>query len=187
MEYSGDEIPYTSHDRRSVVILNDQIYRHKVLRINYTTYDMRRDQDSINPRTHSDIMVLSSETEEDTSSSHPYWYARVIGVFHANVLYRGPLSQTSEPQHMEFLFVRWFGRDMSWKSGWKAQQLHRVGFIPGDDDSAFGFINPDQVIRGVHLIPAFTFGRTEDLLPPSAIARSPNEKHSDWQMYYVGM
>jgi hypothetical protein len=129
-------------------------------------------------------MVLSSETEDD---HHPYWYARVIGVFHAKVRHRGPLSQTLEPQHMEFLFVRWFGRDISWKSGWKSQHLHRVGFIPGEEDSAFGFINPDQVIRGVHLIPAFSLGRTEDLLHPSVIARSPNEKHSDWQMYYVGM
>ncbi len=30
-------------------ITNNRIYHHKVLWINYTTYDVHRDQDSINP------------------------------------------------------------------------------------------------------------------------------------------
>lgn len=34
------------------------MFRHSVFRVDYTTYDMRRDQDSINPRTHPDIMLV---------------------------------------------------------------------------------------------------------------------------------
>lgn len=60
--------------------LNNQLYRHKVVRINYTTYDLRRDQDSINPRTHPHIITLSMP-----GTDHPFTYGRVIGVFHANV------------------------------------------------------------------------------------------------------
>ena len=60
------------------------IYQHRVLRVNYTTYDMRRDQDSLNPQSHPDIMLLSHEDKND-DNWHPYWYARVIGIFHANV------------------------------------------------------------------------------------------------------
>ena len=45
----------------SVKLINDRIYRHKVLRVNYTTYNVHRDQDSLNPRTHGDIMVLSGD------------------------------------------------------------------------------------------------------------------------------
>jgi len=59
-----------------VTFLNNRIYSHKVLRVNYTTYDMRREQDSLNPRTHPDIMVLSQEPKmhEDGTPEHPYWY-----------------------------------------------------------------------------------------------------------------
>ena len=60
------------------------------MRVNYTTYDMRRDQDTINPRTHADVMVLNPGDEESEDERHPYWYARVCGIFHANVLYLGP-------------------------------------------------------------------------------------------------
>jgi hypothetical protein len=43
-------------------------------------YDLRRDQDSVSPQRRADVMLLSHE--DDTSDPHPYWYARVIGVFH---------------------------------------------------------------------------------------------------------
>ena len=68
---------FTSEGRNTVTILNNLIYSHKVLWINYTTYDMRREQDFLNPRTHADIMVLSQEpeTHEDGMPEHPYLYA----------------------------------------------------------------------------------------------------------------
>ena len=50
-------------------------------------------------------MVLSVD------DTHPYWYARIIGIFHAMVLQIGPKSKSQEPKKMEFLFVRWFGLD----------------------------------------------------------------------------
>jgi hypothetical protein len=170
------------------MILNNRIYSHKVLRINYTTYDMRREQDSLNPRTHADIMVLSQEpkTREDGTPEHPYWYARIIGIFHAHVLHTGPNSRTSEPQRMEFLWVRWFGLDQEHPSGWHTKRLHRVGFVDGENEAAFGFVNPEQVIRAVHLMPAFHHGRGTSNLKPS-IARPLTEKDEDWVYYYVGM
>jgi hypothetical protein len=48
------------------------------------TYDCRHDQDIINPQMHSDVMVLTDK-DEDTDNTHPYWYAHVIGIFHAMV------------------------------------------------------------------------------------------------------
>ena len=38
-QYDGDELEFTANDRRSVIIENNEIYRHKVLRVNYTTYN----------------------------------------------------------------------------------------------------------------------------------------------------
>ena len=37
------------------------------------------------------------------------------------------------------------------RGGWKAKKLHQIGFIEGNE--AFGFIDPADVIRAVHLIP----------------------------------
>jgi hypothetical protein len=141
-------LDFTPSERRSVIIDNNIIYRHKVLRVNYTTYDMRRAQDSLNPRVsgHADIMVLSPENEEDNKEPHPYWYARILGIFHANIRYIGPNSISQEPVRMEFLFVRWFGRDPTLRPGWKSRRLFRLGFVPGNDGSAFGFLDPNQVI-----------------------------------------
>lgn len=69
---------------------------------------MRRDQDSINPHTHCDVMVHSPETKKN---AHPFWYARVLGIFHTQVLHIGEDVHNRSVQHMEFLWVRWFGVD----------------------------------------------------------------------------
>lgn len=78
------------------------MYRHGVLHINYTTYNTRCDQDSINVKTHPYIMALGHEDEVDTKR-HLYWYAKVLGIYHINVRVSG------QSQRMEFLWVHWFG------------------------------------------------------------------------------
>jgi hypothetical protein len=129
-------------------------------------------------------MVLSDE--DDQKNGHPYWYARIISIFHTVVVHKGSKSSSQEPKKMDFLFVRWFGLDASSKArgGWKAKKLHQIGFIEGD--AAFGFIDPADVIRAVHLIPRFSDGRTKDLLGRS-FSRSALEKDEDWFRYYVNM
>ncbi|KAI0247482.1 hypothetical protein BJV78DRAFT_1102516, partial [Lactifluus subvellereus] len=72
----------TNQDRDTVRILGERLYRHKTFRVNYTTYDIQRDGDTINPQTYPDIMVKSPEMG---AGAQPYWYARVIGIFHAMV------------------------------------------------------------------------------------------------------
>lgn len=135
---------FSDEDRDGLVIVNNLMYEHSVLRVNYTTYDLRREQDSINPRTRPDIMMLSHETDE---LRHPYWYARVIRIFHVN--------------------VRHFGADST--SGFTARRLHRIGFVEAGDPDAFGFVDPDVVLRGVHLIPSFAHGHTSEYLGPSFV------------------
>jgi hypothetical protein len=126
-------------------------------------------------------MIHSHEDEEDR---HPYWYGRIIGVCHALVRHIGPTSRSTEVRRMDFLWVRWFGRDLGYQSGWTAKRLHRLGFMDATDIGSFGFLNPDDVIRAVHLIPGFNFGRTSNLLGPS-IARPASEMDEDWTYYYV--
>jgi len=56
----------------------------------------------------------------------------------------------------------------------------------GDDPGCFGFLDPDQVIRGVHLIPAFAHGRTDHYMGPSFIHRE-EDGDTDWRYFYVNM
>ncbi|KAF8992498.1 hypothetical protein BDQ17DRAFT_1253858, partial [Cyathus striatus] len=181
-EYDGDETPFSKEERAKLKFHKHEIYQHKVLRVNYTTYDMRQEQDSMNPRTHANIMVVA----HDEFEGHPYWYARIIGVFHALIIH----SNYQDPVRMDFLWVRWYGLDSNprYKSGWKAQHLPRIGFIEEDDDNlaAFGFLDPTHVVQGVHLIPTFKEGQTHELLKPS-LARLPKENDLDYLFYYVNM
>ena len=85
---------------------------------------------------------------------------------------------------MEFLFVCWFSLDTEEVGGWETKKLHQVGFADGD--GAFGFADPVDVVRAMHLIPQFSEGQTKDLLGPS-IARSDQEKDEDWVHYYINM
>ncbi|KAJ7174906.1 hypothetical protein C8R46DRAFT_1161271 [Mycena filopes] len=178
--WSGDGSEFTELERAKVLIVNHRLYRHKVLRINYTSYDLRRGQDSMNPRTHADVMMLAPEDSVDVD--HTFTYARVIGVFHVDVLDNVAGAPTA-PVPISFLWVRRFRLDRTFKGGFLRRRLHRIEFIPEDDPSAFGFVDPDEVIRGAHLIPAFAHGPTERVAHQS-LARHKGE-FDDWKYYYV--
>ncbi|KAF7796319.1 hypothetical protein EIP86_007496 [Pleurotus ostreatoroseus] len=195
--FDGEEHSFTSKDRRHLSIVGDRIYKHTTLRINYTTYDMRRSQDSINPRTHADIMVLNPGEDR---LSHPYWYGRVCGIVHADVTYTGPGLATNTVRRIDFLWVRWFGPEpgaRNNRSPFKTCRLPRIGFVPADVSGAFSFLDPTLVIRGVHLIPAFAHGRITSLMGPSILRRAKErdmdvgnedtDPNSDWEGYYVNI
>ncbi|KIJ58626.1 hypothetical protein HYDPIDRAFT_33994 [Hydnomerulius pinastri MD-312] len=178
-EYDGDEQSYTSEERNSICFVNglNRVFRPKRFQINYTTYDIRRDQDTLRPGHGAAVMVLSREQGPD---AHPFWYAQVLGAFLIKVHYAG-VEQT-----MDFLWVRWFGVVPGYRWGIQKARLPKIGFIP-DSPAAFGFLDPSLVIRACHLIPAFAAGRTDSLLRrgPSA-ARAANEA-DDWTAYYVNI
>ncbi|TFY56610.1 hypothetical protein EVJ58_g7535 [Rhodofomes roseus] len=182
-QFNGDEYAFTDTDRASVCILHDTIYEHPSLHVNYTTYDVRRDQDYLNSTTHRDVLLHSCETQ---MGSHPYWYARIIGIYHADVLRIGDGVTDHSIQSMEFLWVRWFGIDPEYRYGARVARLPKIGFVPLSDNLAFGFLDPSLIIRACHLMAAFADGRTTELLPVHTIARSPAE-HDDWVSYYVGI
>lgn len=182
MDYSGDEHDFSDEDRNQVIIVNNQLREHSILQINYTTYDMRREQDSINPRTHADVLMFSHENDDDR---HPYWYARVIKIFDVDVWYRAQGATSAQAStRMNVLFVRWFGRDIEYKAGWSAKRLYRVGFFKHDDPEGFGFIDPDQVVRGAHLIPGFEHGRTDTQLG-HAFGCATDDDNADFKYFYV--
>ncbi|PIL35257.1 hypothetical protein GSI_01982 [Ganoderma sinense ZZ0214-1] len=180
---------FSEDQLHGVQILNHRLYRHSTIRINYTSYDMRREQDTINPRTHADIMVLSPDND-----SNPYWFARVISIFHANVRYVGPgaTRATQKWQRIDFVWVRWFERDTSYPAGFQHRRLPRLHFVDATDPdyAPFGFVDPDDIIRGAYLIPGFEHGSTTDLLGPSKLARrliDDGDDDDDYCYHYVCM
>jgi hypothetical protein len=157
-----------------------RMYRHNMMRINYTTYDVRRAQDTINPKTdHRNVMLLSPE-----SSGHQYEYARVLGIYHVNVIYTGPGMIDYRPQRMEFIWVRWFDivDDVNVQKGWETAQLDHLKFPPMSDGDAFGFIDPADVLRACHIIQSFAAGRRHsEGQGISECARNLD----DWHQYFV--
>lgn len=163
-----------------IVFKNDRIYRHNILRINYTTYDIRRAQDVINPNTeHNNVMLLA--TDGQGASGHPFCYARVLGIYHANTIYIGSGSRDYQARRLDFLWVRWYVV-VNAPSGWRHQALDTLQFTPMAGEDGFGFIDPADVLRGCHLIPVFDKGR----LHPDGVALSHYARDADdWKEYYV--
>lgn len=177
--FQGD---VTREQLRSLRILRNRMYLHKVMRVNYTSYDMRREQDSINPRSHADILLLAPRGDP-----HPYMYARVVSIFHVNAAFYHPDdAEEPEPELIQILWVRWFELDTSAAAGFEALRPFRLRFARLDE-GAFSFIAPDQVLRGVHLIPVFDQGRTDAALPYPSVTRGAACDEDDYKFYYVGM
>ena len=151
---------------------------------------MRRDFDTVNTRTHPFIIVSSPETE---AGAHPFWYAAVLGIFHADVQHTGLTQDDLRDfrfKKMEFLWVRWLGVVPDHLCGRKQAKLPKIGFVPDSDEFAFGFLDPSLVIRGCHLIPSFMDGRMSALLQtrgPTKARQMESGTVDDWANYYVGM
>ncbi|KIJ97618.1 hypothetical protein K443DRAFT_70565, partial [Laccaria amethystina LaAM-08-1] len=131
-------------------------------------------------------MVLACE-DPACEEHHPYWYTRIVGIFRADVYHVGEKLKTDEPYRMNFLCVHWFGLDESLCGGWKARRLHQIGFFDSEEERAFGFLDPNEIIRAVHLIPVFAHGLIHNL-PSNSLARHPEDStHEEWKYYYVNM
>lgn len=124
-------------------------------------------------------MVLA---DNDDESAHPYLYARIIGIFHANVIYTGTLPVDYRPRKLDFLWVRWFERDDSGPSGWTNSTLDRLRFPPMADEGSFSFLDPADVLRAAHVVPAFAAGAR---YPEGEGLSNCAMDSKDWNSYYV--
>jgi len=83
---------------------------------------------------------------------------------------------------MEFVWVRWYKIMESHRTGWGKRRLDRLEFPPIDEADSFGFIDPSDIMRSCHIIPAFASGiRHIDGRGLSFCAGDS----SDWVSYYV--
>ncbi|TEB29042.1 hypothetical protein FA13DRAFT_1597683, partial [Coprinellus micaceus] len=186
-----------------VYLQSDRFYRHKVMQINYTTYDCRRAQDTSNPSTtRHNVMCLraqSSNSKLEPSSDGDrkikesggrFVYGRILGIIHVNIIYAGPGMLDHRPRRFDLLWVRWYdSKDSQFSEAtlWSTMRMERVALRPLSDPEACDFIDPSDVVRAAHIIPRFSQNRTfseEDALQGQIFSKIAKDVE-DWQEYYV--
>ncbi|KAJ3536383.1 hypothetical protein NMY22_g6054 [Coprinellus aureogranulatus] len=190
---SGERQSVDVPDVDRIYFHSDRIYWHNILHINYTSYDVRRETDIINPRTsRKDIMCLKlPAVVEDTRRAEPghqetlhrFVHGRILGIYHANVVYRGRGAVDLRRRRFDFLWVRWFDY---LTDGPVLNMLDRMSLKPLSNPAALGFLDPADVLRASHIIPRYISGKLSDIAGQegriwSKVARDKD----DWREYYV--
>ena len=96
-EYDGGERTYDQSQRSTVTFVNDVMWSHLTMQVNFTTYDLRRETHTLNVKKNRDVMIKSCEDD------HPYWYCRIVGIYHVMVRHVGTALKNTQPQRMDFL------------------------------------------------------------------------------------
>jgi len=175
---------------KHIILGHDRMYMHKIIMFNYMTYDMRWDQDVLNPGTsYCNFMALAQPDSTEPSDEHPFLYSQILGVFHVNVIYNGPGMTDYNPRRYDFLWVRWYDLENSVLHKSKTTKLkasHRLNhlvFPSLDEEDSVGFLDPADVLRGCHIIPAFAqkkcFSDSKEELSKCA------HEDRDWNVYYI--
>ncbi|KZP13244.1 hypothetical protein FIBSPDRAFT_662191, partial [Athelia psychrophila] len=186
----AESLPSPDSCRADEVIIlgrHNRFFEHRILRVNYTSYDVRRDQDMINAySSHCNIMVLCRSCDDiNVIDNHlSYRYGRVIGAYHVNVIYNGPGRVNLNSHRLEFLWIRWYNQIGREGDDWNSRRLSRLHFGPLQDESAFGFIDPSDVLRGCHIIPRFSLNKVHTDPTHGGWSRLAGDR-SDWKEYYI--
>ena len=159
------------------------IYQHNILHINYTTYNLNHGQDTFNSNSnHHDIMMLAGRHEEDPDmASDHFYYAHIIGIYHANMQYIGLGLKDYHTHQLDFLHIQWFELVLP-NANCGGVLLNMLWLVPVNNEDAFSFVDPMEVQRGCHLIPAFAKGRLD---PSGAAPSSVSQDANAWRYYYV--
>ncbi|KIO26187.1 hypothetical protein M407DRAFT_74833, partial [Tulasnella calospora MUT 4182] len=133
---------YSHEGRLKLHIQGDTLHRHSHLRINYTSniHLIRCPScpGSLSFRTsRTDVMVAANGSD---ATLHPFWYARVLEIFHAMISFQVDGDITAL-KRVDLLWVRWFQIERR-QSRQRHERLERLAFAPLESETAFGFIHP---------------------------------------------
>lgn len=164
-----------------VVFQDNRIFNHQILRLIYTTYDVRRDEDVIHVDTpQQNVMLINRDYNKLTwETEDPYLYGKVIGVFHANVRLCITLPDGTRDRswhRLDLAWVHWYTR----KPPRHDFELDRLTLLPLEQQSALGFIDPGDILRAVHVIPRFASGKGAPNVPSRVVHDSES-----WREYYI--
>ncbi|KAG8761981.1 hypothetical protein FRC12_009250 [Ceratobasidium sp. 428] len=186
---SHDHPDYNDNELDKLYIYKGEMYSHKTLQLNYTAYDVVRQRDILNPRTTMRFIMLPREQQKSNGTNHPFLYAKILGIYHAEFVYKN-----ASPRRMDFVHVRWLYYDDDQPGGLDTCRLDRLSYgeCRSDDDEdrnqevldAFDFVDPNDIIRATHLIPDFDSDMSSELLNGPSMALDDKEE-GDWNYYYV--
>lgn len=170
-----------------VILQHNRLFSHKILRLGYTTYDTRRSEDIIHTNTpRCNVMLLNRRYNKATwKTESPYLYAKILGVFHANVAFVGGLPSHISPggatifHRIEFVWIQWY----SYHGSNGEFALDRVTLRPVERGDCLAFLDPAEIIRAVHLVPHFSLGRLSAPPPKSRLVSAA--PWSLWKAYYI--
>jgi hypothetical protein len=133
-------------------------------------------------------MLLADDIEgRGELQCHPYLYGRVLGIYHANIIYVGPEMVDYKPRRLDFLWVRWYQHwevaDNADVMGWKTHLLDQLSFPPMASEDAFGFVDPSDVLRSCHVIPRFAKGKKYS--DGASLSKCAQDRE-DWKAYTIG-
>ncbi|KAJ3521791.1 hypothetical protein NMY22_g12164 [Coprinellus aureogranulatus] len=184
-DFNGESLEEVAQelDWSNLVLKDDRLYTHRIMRIKYTTYDARRDEDIIHLETdQSNIMMLNREHSYG-HPSHPYTYGKVIAIIHTDVGFVGDIGRQGSSytfRSMEVLWVRKYR--MLPSSGPEGLALDEAELVAIDEPGSHTLIDPVEVVRACHIVPDFTRGpRYPDGKGKSIIAGDGK----DYQSYFI--
>jgi hypothetical protein len=126
-------------------------------------------------------MFIASSSESGNGSRHRYLYARVLGIFHANVMLTGPGSTSDRWERFDFLWVCWY-RVAGHQPDWLSKRLDVVELAPASNPKSYAFVDPAEVLRACHIIPQFSKGPARP--GQSGVSVCARDK-GDWLQYFV--
>lgn len=155
------------------------------MRIKFTTYDTRRDEDIIHLDTDQSNIMKRNRDYSPANSSHPFIYGKVIAILHADVGLVGDIGRRG-PQYfhrrMEILWVRWYKLLPRQDLELGALTLDEVELIPIDKPGSHSFIDPEDVTRACHIVPNFQMGKRY----PEGVGKSVvADDGKDYERYFV--
>ncbi|KAJ3537968.1 hypothetical protein NMY22_g5372 [Coprinellus aureogranulatus] len=186
----------------AIYIHSDRLYEHRIAQINFTTYDCRRDQDTVNASTsRRDVMCLYEESpfaelqQQGLGAAdqvHPtpkhFSYARLLKTFHINIVYGGPGTLDLRPRRFDVLWVRWYRHlhPTSLDSAiFDSKRLETVSLAPLTHPLACGFIDPSSAVRAAHIIPRFSLGKVHKEVRPGKLFSTCAGDKEDSKEYYI--
>ncbi|TEB31005.1 hypothetical protein FA13DRAFT_1629839, partial [Coprinellus micaceus] len=168
-------------DSSKIVFKDDRIYTHRIMRIKYTTYDTRKDEDIIHLDTDQCNVMILNPAYSRGSLGHPFSYGKVIGILHAEVGYVGCIGHQGVEYDfypLEFVWIRRYGVHPA--SG--DFKLDQAELLPIDAPASHCFVDPSDILRACHMVPNFDKGRRYyDGKGRSTIANDG----SDWERYFI--
>ena len=174
-------------DWSNITFKHDRIYTHRIMRIKFTTYDTRRDEDIIHLDTDQSNIMLLNQAYSFGGPSHPFVYGKVIGILHGDVGFVDDIGRFDggySYRRMEFLWVRWYRvlpRDDP-KEPLGPFDLDKAELLPIEHPGSHGFVDPQDVIRTCHMVPDFKTGKRYEQGRGKSVIANDGE---DYNKYFV--